>query len=247
MTTLNSIIVANVIISLGSLIGAVTIGVKKEKLSSWLMTLVSLSAGALMGGAFLHLLPEAIESQGGEKPLITALTAFIGFFMIERGLHWRHCHKSDCKRHLLGQMNLIGDGVHNLIDGLVISGAFMTSNNLGIITTLAVALHEIPQEISDYGVLLYAGWSKQKALWANLTVALISVIGGIGGFFLAGKVEGVTVYLMAIAAGGFIYIAASDLMPELRKETNKNRSLRTIVGFLFGVGLMYSFKLWGLK
>lgn len=139
-------------------------------------------------------------------------------------------------------MNLIGDGMHNFIDGLIIAGAFSADTHLGIITTIAIALHEIPQEIGDFGVLLHAGWSNKKALIANFMVALTSMAGGVIGYFLAQSSETFVLYLLPIAAGGFIYIGASDLLPELRKETVASRSLATLVLFLVGVGLMYLLK-----
>jgi len=240
------IIGANVLISLGSLVGILTLMVNKTKLNKWLLNLVALSAGGLMGAAFLHLLPDSMQDLGIEIPLGVMLIAFMGFFLMEKILHWRHCHKQDCKVHILGHMNLIGDGVHNFIDGLIIAAAFMGGMKLGLITTLAVALHEIPQEIGDFGVLLYSGWEKKKALIANLGVALISVIGGVVGYYLS-QIGELTSYLMAVAAGGFMYIAASDLLPEIRKETNLMKSLGLMGMFVAGVGLMYGFKALGLE
>lgn len=241
MSVLGWIIAANVIVSLGSLVGVVTLSIKKETLNQWLLGMVSLSAGGMMGAAFLHLLPEAIEALGAEKALGLVLAAFSGFFMIEKLLHWHHCHNETCKDHMLGYMNLVGDSVHNLIDGLVIAGTFVASAPLGIVTTIAVALHEIPQEIGDFGVLVYSGWSRKQALIANLGVALASVIGGVAGYFLSTKMNLVPV-LMSVAGGGFIYISAADLMPEIKKATGLKRSLGLLLVFLSGVGLMFGFK-----
>lgn len=235
------IIVANIVVSLGSLVGVVTLSVQKEKLNHWLLGLVSLSAGGMMGAAFLNLLPEAISSLGVEPALGWVLAAFSGFFMLEKLLHWHHCHNQECNDHMLGYMNLAGDSIHNLIDGLVIAATFAASVPLGIATTLAVALHEIPQEISDFGVLVYSGWSRKKALIANLLVALMSIIGGVIGYFLATKVNLVAT-LMSIAAGGFIYISAADLMPEIKKATRFKQSIGLLIVFLSGVGLMYWLK-----
>jgi zinc and cadmium transporter len=137
-------------------------------------------------------------------------------------------------------MNLLGDGVHNFLDGLIIAAAFLTSPELGWVTTLAVALHEIPQEISDFGVLLHAGWSKKKALIANYSVAAMAIAGGIVGYLLIGEVEALELLLVPFAAGGFLYIAASDLLPELRREKNQTRAWISFAIFLLGVGLMYA-------
>ena len=171
---------------------------------------------------------------------LIVLFAFITFFIIEKILHWRHCHKSEkCKNHTFGYMNLIGDSIHNFIDGIVIASAFVADYKLGLITTFAVAIHEIPQEISDYGVLLYSGFKKTKALISNFIVALTVVLGGIVGYYLSDKITNLVPTLTAFAAGGFIYIAASDLMPEIRKETNLVKSFKYFSVFILGLGVMY--------
>jgi len=162
------ILLATGLISLGGLIGIVSLAVNQKRLERALLVLVSLSAGALMGGAFLHLLPEAVNQLDSELAFGGVLVVFIGFFLVEKVLHWHHCHKGNCEqKELLGRINLIGDSLHNFLDGLIIAAGFGVSRNLGWATTLAVALHEIPQEIGDFGVLLYAGWGRRKALVAN--------------------------------------------------------------------------------
>ena len=183
METLIYIILVSFIISLGSLVGIFTLAFKEEKLSKILLFLVSLSAGALMGGAFIHLLPEASEEIKGNTLFTIVLFSFVFFFFVEKLLHWRHCHKGECKIHTFGYMNLFGDAVHNFIDGLIIAATFLTDIRLGIISSFAVALHEIPQEIGDFGVLLYAGFEKKKALIANFLVALTVILGGVVGYF----------------------------------------------------------------
>jgi len=238
MGSLGLILLSTGLISLGALVGVVTLWMNQEKVERFLLFLVALSTGALMGGAFLHLLPEAVERVGSEVSFLAALGAFMGFFLIEKILRWHHCHKGDCDEHILGQMNLIGDSVHNFIDGLIIAAAFGVEAKLGWATSLAVALHEIPQEIGDFGVLLYAGWKKNKALVANFLVALMVVIGGLVGYWLSVN-EMFIGYLMPVAAGGFIYIAASDLMPELKKETKLKKSLISFGVFGLGVLLMW--------
>lgn len=245
MDRLIYIIISNFIISLGGLVGFFTLFLKEKQLAKILLFLVSLSAGALMGGAFIHLLPEAVEKfPAGDSVYTIVLFSFIFFFLVEKLLHWRHCHKGGkCDIHTFGYMNLIGDSVHNFIDGLIIAATFLTDVKLGIVTTLAVALHEIPQEIGDFGVLLYAGFGKQKALIANFLVALTAMLGGVIGYFLSFQMESFITYLLPFAAGGFIYIAASDLMPEIRKEVSLKKSLLSFGVFLIGVLIMYLVKL----
>jgi len=140
------------------------------------------------------------------------------------------------------KMSLIGDSIHNFIDGLIIAGAFLLDIKIGIATTLAIALHEIPQEIGDFGVLIHAGFEKIKALTLNYIVALMVVIGGILGYFVSFYSENITTYLIPFAAGGFIYIAASDLMPEARKEKNLKKSIVSFLFFITGILLMYLMK-----
>jgi len=245
MDKLIFIISSTFLISLASLIGVFTISIKEKVLSKFLLSLISLSAGALMGGAFLHLLPEAAEklNNGNLYPLV--LFSFVLFFLIEKLLHWRHCHKQNCDIHTFGYMNLFGDAVHNFIDGLVIASTFLIDIKLGVITSFAIALHEIPQEIGDFGVLLYSGFSRKKALISNFFVALTAVFGGIFGYFLSFQIENITSYLLPFAAGGFIYIAASDLMPEIRKETSLKKSLLSFGIFLVGILIMFLVKFIG--
>ena len=240
------ILVSTFAISLGALVGIFTLVLNQEKLSKILLFLVSLSTGTLMGGAFLHLLPEAAEKLAPNKLYALVLSAFVLFFLVEKVFQWRHCHKmKSCDVHTFGYMNLFGDAVHNFIDGLIIAATFLTSPSLGMITTLAIALHEIPQEIGDFGVLLYAGFNKKKALIANFFVALTVVLGGIAGYFLSFVLRNFIPYLLPFAAGGFIYIAASDLMPEIRKETNLQKSVISFGVFLLGIMLMFLVKLIG--
>lgn len=238
METLLYILLATFLISAGSLIGIFTLSLQENKLNKILLLLVSLSAGALMGGAFFHLLPEASEQLEASSVYNTVLLSFIAFFFIEKLFHWRHCHKGHCEVHTFAYMNLFGDALHNFIDGLILAGAFMTDIKLGVVTTLAIALHEIPQEIGDFGVLLYAGFGKKKALAANFLVALSAVLGGLAGYFLA-SLDQFIIYLLPFAAGGFLYIASSDLMPEIKKEPSLKKSLASFAVFLIGVLIMY--------
>jgi len=242
MITLLTIILATFLITLCVWIAVFFIFFEKKFLDKIVIFLVSLSAGSLMGGAFLHLLPEASEMLSINSLYGTFLISFVAFFLIEKIFHWRHCHKSDCPVHTFGYMNLFGDSVHNFIDGILIASTFIIDFKLGLATTLAVAIHEIPQEIGDYGVLIYAGFKSKTALILNYIVALTVVLGGIVGYFFLSRIEWVLPYLLPIAAGGFVYIAASDLMPEIRKETNIKKSVTAFAIFVLGILLMYLVK-----
>jgi len=242
MLQLTYIILTTFAIALIAFIGVFTLAMREQLLNKILIILVSFSAGALMGGAFLHLLPESIEKSGNANILIFVLVGFVLFFIIEKVLHWRHCHKGKCDVHTFHYMNLIGDSVHNFIDGLIIAASFMVSIPLGFTTTIAIAAHEIPQEIGDFGVLIYGGFEKKKAIVLNFIVALTVVAGGIIGYFISKSIEQVAVYLLPFAAGGFIYIAATDLVPEIKKELDIKKSMATIFVFICGILIMWLVK-----
>ncbi len=242
MLQLMYIILTTFAIALIAFIGVFTLAMREQLLNKILIILVSFSAGALMGGAFLHLLPESIEKSGNANILIFVLVGFVLFFIIEKVLHWRHCHKGKCDVHTFHYMNLIGDSVHNFIDGLIISASFIISIPLGFTTTIAIAAHEIPQEIGDFGVLIYGGFEKKKAIVLNFIVALTVVAGGVVGYFISKSIEQVAVYLLPFAAGGFIYIAATDLVPEIKKELDIKKSMATIFVFICGILIMWLVK-----
>lgn len=234
-----SILASTLLISSGSLVGIATVSLSPKFLSKITMSLVSLSAGTMLAAAFLHLIPESIELLGVVLPLQLTLASFITFFFLEKFLHWRHCHdKHHLTHHTMGVMNLIGDGIHNFLDGVLIAASFATGNGLGFISTLAIALHEIPQEIGDFGVLLHSGFSRRKALFYNIAVSLTSVAGGIFGYFASHSLLSLSNYLIPIAAGGFLYISASDLIPELKNESSTRKTLLSISTFILGVVLM---------
>lgn len=242
MSILFNIIIATFLISLCVWVAVIFLYFKKDLLKKITIFLIALSAGALMGGAFLHLLPEAVELIEGDTPYIFILISFVLFFLVEKVLHWRHCHDGDCKIHTFGYMNLFGDSIHNFIDGLIIASTFLIDYKLGFITTLAIALHEIPQEIGDFGVLIHAGFEKKKALIINYLISLSIILGGIAGYFINSSIDGIISYLLPFAAGGFLYIAATDLVPEIRKHENIKRSIISILIFIFGVLIMYGVK-----
>ncbi len=229
------------IVSLISFIGIFTFSLKAEKLRKILIYFVAFSAGALFAGAFLHLIPQVAEKTGFNLKIpIFILLGIILFFIIEKIVCWNHCHMPITKTHVhsFAIMNLVGDAFHNFLDGLVIAGSYLVSIPLGITTTLAVILHEIPQEISDFGILLHGGFSKRKALLINFATALTAILGAVIGLFLAGFINGIEFILVPIAAGGFIYIAGSDLIPELHKEFNIKKSIWQLIAFILGILVM---------
>jgi zinc and cadmium transporter len=249
MPVLCWILLTTIFISACALVGVFTLSMKDASLNKILMRLVALSSGALLGGAFLHLMPEGVELLSAKLFFSLSLAAILFYLLIEKLLHWRHCHKGGgCDtHHSMGYMNLIGDSVHNFIDGLVIAGAFVVDIRLGLVTAVAMALHEIPQEIGDYGVLVYSGFTKKRALFLNFLTALMIVAGGIFGWFLSLYSIGIEKYLLPIAAGGFIYIAASDLLPELRKNLNIKSFFVDFLFMLGGVCIILLVSLFGVE
>lgn len=235
MSILLLILLVNLIISLISLIGILFLGLKEELLKKFLLLLVGLSAGSLLGDAFLHLLPEAVDE--GIIVYIYVIIGFCLFFIVERILHWHHCHNETCDFHGFTYMNLIGDGIHNFIDGLIIAGSFLVSIPIGIASSIAILFHEIPQEIGDFGVLIHGGFSRTKALMYNLFSALFAVLGGFIGYFISSSSDVIS-FLLPFAAGGFIYIGASDLIPELHKEKDFKKSVLSFFSFLIGIAIM---------
>ncbi len=228
-----------IIVSLISLIGIAVIWINDEKMRKALIYLVAFSAGALFGGAFLHLLPEMVERGFKDYYTIYILLGIIIYFLLEKIICWRHCHvlPSDKHPHTLSFMILFGDALHNLMDGLIIGASYMASLNLGIATTIAVILHEIPQEIGDFGSLLYGGFSKSKALLFNFFSALTAILGAL--IVLIIKNDYIVDILIPITVGGFIYIAGSDLVPELHKELNIKKSSLHVLSLVSGIIAMY--------
>jgi zinc and cadmium transporter len=235
------------IVSLASLIGIVFFSLKTSMLRNVLLYLVSFSAGALFGDAFIHLIPEATENGFGLNISIYILSGILSFFIVEKILQWRHCHipTSEDHPHTFAYMNLFGDAVHNFIDGLIIAGSYLANFQLGVATTLAVVFHEIPQEIGDFGVLIYGGFSRSKALMLNFLCAVTAILGAFVVLSLSVYTENLSVFLVPFAAGGFIYIAGSDLIPELHKEIKPLKSVLEMIVFIFGVLVLFSLTLLG--
>ncbi|MCS6956812.1 MAG: ZIP family metal transporter, partial [Patescibacteria group bacterium] len=223
-------------------VGILTLTIKKEKLKNFLIYFVSFSAGALLGDVFIHLLPELIKENGFTLIISFSILSGILFsFVLEKIICWRHCHMPITKNHIhsFAFMNLWGDFFHNVIDGLTITSAYFLDIKTGIATTLAVIFHEIPQEIGDFGVLVHGGFKIKKALFLNFLTALSSIIGALIGIFLNQKINNLLLYLVPFAAGNFIYIAGSDLIPELHKEVELKKGIKQILAFIFGILIMY--------
>jgi len=226
---------ASFLVSIISFVGILSFLIKEKLLNSILLLLIGFSAGGLIGGAFLHLLPEALEKAGMQIVFTYLIIGFISFFFLERYFHWRHCHKGVCDVHAFTYLNLVGDGVHNFTDGLVIGASFLVGIHFGIITTLVVITHEVPQEIGDFAVLIYGGFDKFKALFFNFISALSCILGTVLSYFISAKIENFSAFLLSFTAGGFIYIAACDLIPELHKQPDSKKSILAMFTFLCGI------------
>jgi len=229
-------------ISAISLTGVLVLWLKDKQLERILLYLVSFSVGGLFGDAFIHLIPEAIEEGGfGISVSMLILAGILFSFVVEKFLQWRHCHipTSNTHPHSFAYMNLFGDAVHNLIDGLIVGGSYLVSIPIGVSTTLAVIFHEIPQELGDFGVLIHGGFAKKKAVWFNFMTALTAILGAIIAFTVGATIEGFIPLLIPFAAGNFIYIAGSDLIPELRRdEPDLKKSALQVVSITLGVVMM---------
>lgn len=192
-----------------------------------------------MGAAFLHLLPEAIEGVDSEHAFLFILLGFTLFLFVENILHWHHTRGDQPKHKSLGILSLLGDGVHNFLDGMVIAATFFVDMKLGFVTTLAVAFHEIPEEVAEFGVLIYAGFSRVKALLLNFLSATTVILGGIVSFLLADLLGELLAPFLFFAVGLFLYVSASDFVPEIRKEQNLSKSLGLLATFAAGIFFMW--------
>lgn len=229
------------LVSLISLVGIVTLPIKEKKLKDILIYLVSFSAGAFLGDVFIHLLPEAVKESGfGVDISLYVLSGLVMSFLIEKGIHWKHSHipYANRSKHTLSLMTLIGDSVHNFIDGLIMGASYLVGIPVGVATTIAVVFHEIPQEIGNFGVLLHSGFSKEKALFFNFITALTAFLGLLVALTLGIFVKGANSFLIPFAAGNFIYIAGSDLIPELHKEVLFKKSVLQFLFLILGIVVM---------
>ena len=236
ITPLLWIVGSSILMCLLALVGVFTLSLSEKTLPRLLLPLVALSAGSLLGGAFFHMIPESVEKTGTDITVyIYVVAGFAFFLLLEQLLHWHHCHREEthCKKPQT-YLILIGDGIHNFIGGIAVAGTFLIDIRLGISTWLAAAAHEIPQELGDFGVLVHGGWSKQKALLLNFLSASTFLLGGL--FTYAFSFSDWIYFLIPFAAGNFIYIGASDLIPEVNKHES---FLRNVLHFCcFSIGIL---------
>jgi zinc and cadmium transporter len=231
-----------VLMSAIALVGSVTLLLEESTLERIIMPLVAFAAGSLLGGAFFHMLPAALEESGGAPEVfLVTLVGFVVFFALEQLLHWHHCHRAsaDCRKPLT-YLILLGDGLHNFLGGLGVAGVFLVDVRLGIAAWLAAAAHEVPQELGDFGVLIHGGWRRSTALLLNLLSGVTFLAGGLVAWAASGRV-GVEL-LVPFAAGNFIYIGASDLVPEVNKHRDVATNVLHFVSFVAGIAL-----LWGIR
>ncbi|HUW33745.1 MAG TPA: ZIP family metal transporter [Planctomycetota bacterium] len=239
------IIAATLFDSVVALVGVFSLWIKDRILKDLLFALVAFSAGALLSGALLHLMAESIESKvlSVNTVFVLVLAGFSVFFMMEKFLYWRHCHNGVCEVHPYTYLILFGDAAHNFIDGLVIAASFIVDVKFGMITTLMIISHEVPQELGDFAVLVYGGLSRKRALLYNFISQLTCVTGGLIGYAASSASSTFSIYLLPLAAGGFIYISASDLIPELHREADIKKSILAFFFFATGVVFMLGAKL----
>jgi zinc and cadmium transporter len=221
-----------------SLVGAVGLQLRPEVLQRALVFLVPFAAGALLGDAFFHIIPELSEQGGLEfSASLSLVLGLIIFFALEKVLHWHHAHYPHGDViHPVAMSNLVGDGLHNLLDGSLIGASYLVSPTVGLATTIAVVLHEIPQELGDFGILVHSGVEPKRALRLNLLTGSMAVVGAVLALLSGDALS--EELLLPIAAGAFIYIASTDLLPELHKEPEPRKSLLQICALVAGVGVM---------
>lgn len=228
-----------VLVSLMSLVGVLTLLLGKSLVRKILFVLVSFAVGGLFGGAFFHLIPESVEHAGIHLASFYIIIGIVMFFVLEKFIHWRHCHvEVDERLHPVVAMNLIGDTVHNFIDGLLIGASYLVDIHLGIATTIAIILHEIPQELGDFGVFIHGGCTPRRALAYNFLSALSAVLGTVIALMIGASAHGFSKVLVPIAAGGFIYIAGSDLIPELKHNVRLRDSVLQLLAIVAGLAIM---------
>ena len=238
-----STLVSTIAVSAIAGIGILFFIVNYKFLKKIMFLLVSFAVGALLGNVFFHLLPEVFEEHHSQTLYgIVLLSGLLAFFVTERVFHWHHHHQLDDEQdghhvHSFGYVSLFADALHNFTDGVLIAAAWMTGPEIGMATTLAVMLHEIPQEISDFSILVHAGFTKRKALMFNLLSALTAVVGAVVTLLVGQAAEHITSYILPFAAGGFIYLACSDLIPELNKQPFKTLLIQ-LLAIAAGAALM---------
>jgi len=245
--TLIWIIGSGIAMSLVALVGAVSLLLREATFKRLILPLVAFSAGSLLGGAVLHMLPAATESMAhGLAVYVWVLAGFVVFFALEQFLHWHHCHRhtADCEqreRRPMGTLVLVADGLHNFTGGLAVAGAFLIDIHLGLTVWLAALAHEVPQELGDFAVLIHGGWRPRRALLYNTLTQTTFLVGGIVAYFAAAALD--VRFLVPFAAGNFIYIAASDLVPEVNRHHSPGINMLHLGAFVAGIALLLALKL----
>ena len=211
---------------------------KLEKVSTYLMYL---AGGTLLGAAFLGMIPKAISMSDPKQILQTIMFGILLFFVLEKIILWRSCRNKNCERHInaAAPIILIGDAFHNAIDGVVIAAAFLTSAELGIFVTLSVVLHEIPQELGDFGILIKSGYSRSKAFWYNVLSGATAIVFGVAAFYTLDSLRSLIPYALAFSASSFLYIALADLIPEMHRKTSLKASLSQVLLIALGISIIY--------
>jgi len=239
MTTFLWILLGGILMSAIALVGSVTLVLRESTLAKILLPLVSFAAGSLIGGALFHMIPASLISMPVMTTFQWVALGFLIFFALEQFLHWHHCHRAsaECKKPLT-YLILLGDGLHNFLGGLAIAGVFLVDMRLGFAAWLAAAAHEVPQELGDFGVLIHGGWNKRTALLFNVLSGLTFLVGGLVAYAASLQVD--VRWLVPLAAGNFLYIGASDLVPEVNKAHSFSANLLHFVLFAAGLGLLFA-------
>ncbi|MCO8128829.1 ZIP family metal transporter [Acidimicrobiia bacterium EGI L10123] len=239
MSTLSWIIGAGVAMSALALTGSLTLVLPAETFKKLVLPLVALAAGSLLGGALFHMLPESVEALGNDLTVWAWVAGgLFSFFVLEQLLHWHHCHRPVTAHRPLGYMILVADGLHNLIGGLAVGSAFVLDHRVGIVTWLVAAAHEVPQELGDFGILVHSGWDRRRALLFNVLSALTFLAGGLIAYGVSGRLD--VAFLVPFAAGNFIYIAATDLLPEITTSPTAGEKAVLTAGFATGLLLLFT-------
>lgn len=238
MTSFVWILVSGLLMCAIALVGSVTLLLRRESLERIVMPLVAFAAGSLLGGAFFHMLPAALSVRDAANVFLWTMAGFTLFFVLEQFLHWHHCHRADaaCKKPLT-YLILIGDGLHNFLGGVGVSGAFLIDVRLGITAWLAAAAHEVPQELGDFGVLIHGGWPRRRALLFNLLSESTFLLGALVTYLASRAID--VGFLVSLAAGNFLYIGASDLVPEVNKHRSVATSAIHFLSFTAGLALLW--------
>jgi len=232
------ILASVILISTISFAGVIGLALGEERFHRLLKVFIAFASGSLLAAAFLDMMPEAMK-EIGEKALPMVLFGLIVFFIVEKFIHWHHCGKEECDMHPTAYLNLLGGSVHNAMDGVTIAAAYIASIPLGVVTTIAISMHEIPREFGDFSVLVHCGMKPRKALYYNFISATTAVLGAVLGFVFLSKIQAWVPYVVSAAAGGFIYVATADLMPELHKENRLPKLLSQSFALIAGVLVLY--------